>query len=158
RHPRRADSRGGRREARRGAGAVQGRDRGEGDREGCQIAEEALSEGLSPQRHGGTERLCLRCTPSPCLCGEHHPSMIDLRPFRALRYDPATVGDLAEVIAPPYDVIDAAELERLYARSPHNVVRLILNRSPDRYAAAAAELAAWRGTGVLVQDRQPALY
>jgi uncharacterized protein (DUF1015 family) len=84
--------------------------------------------------------------------------MIDLRPFRALHYDPAAVGDLAAVIAPPYDVIDAAALERLYARSPHNVVRLILNRSADRYAAAAADLAAWRQSGVLVQDRDPALY
>src|SRR5262245_955921 len=84
--------------------------------------------------------------------------MIDLRPFRALHYDPAAVGDLADVIAPPYDVIDAAELERLYARSPHNVVRLILNRSPDRYAAAAADLAAWRRRGLLVQDREPGLY
>jgi uncharacterized protein (DUF1015 family) len=84
--------------------------------------------------------------------------MIDLRPFRALHYDPAVVGDLVDVIAPPYDVIDDAQLDRLGARSPYNVVRLILNRSADRYAAAAAELAAWRGRGVLVQDHQPALY
>ena len=84
--------------------------------------------------------------------------MIDLRPFRALHYDPAAVGDLADVIAPPYDVIDDAQLSRLYERSPYNVVRLILNRAPDRYAAAAAELAAWRRRGVLVQERTPALY
>jgi len=84
--------------------------------------------------------------------------MIDLRPFRALHYDPAVVGDLADVIAPPYDVIDGAQLDRLGARSPYNVVRLILNRSEDRYAAAAAELAAWRRRGILVQERAPALY
>ncbi|MGH7787126.1 MAG: DUF1015 domain-containing protein [Candidatus Binatia bacterium] len=84
--------------------------------------------------------------------------MIDLRPFRALHYDPTAAGALADVIAPPYDVIDEAELARLYARSPHNVVRLILNRSDDRYAAAAADLAAWRRDGVLVQDREPSLY
>ena len=84
--------------------------------------------------------------------------MIDLRPFRALHYDPAAVGSLAEVIAPPYDVIDDAQLDRLYARSPYNVVRLILNRAPDRYAAAAADLADWRRRGVLVRDREPGLY
>lgn len=84
--------------------------------------------------------------------------MIDLRPFRALHYDPAVVGSLAAVIAPPYDVIDDGQLEQLYARSPHNVVRLILNRSADRYAAAAADMAAWRRRGVLVQDREPGLY
>lgn len=84
--------------------------------------------------------------------------MIDLRPFRALHYDPAVAGNLADVIAPPYDVIDDAERERLYARSPNNVVRLILNRSADRYAAAAADMAAWRRRGVLVQDREPGLH
>jgi uncharacterized protein (DUF1015 family) len=84
--------------------------------------------------------------------------MIDLRPFRALHYDPAAVGNLADVIAPPYDVIDDTELERLYVRSPYNVVRLILNRSADRYAAAAADMAAWRRRAVLVQDREPGLY
>jgi uncharacterized protein (DUF1015 family) len=84
--------------------------------------------------------------------------MIDLRPFRALHYDPAAVGDLADVIAPPYDVIDEGQLERLHARSPYNVVRLILNRSADRYTAAAAALAEWRRGRVLVQDRVPCLY
>src|SRR4030095_21421 len=72
--------------------------------------------------------------------------MIDLRPCRALHYDPGAVSDLADVIAPPYDVIDAAELERLYARSPHNGVRLILNRSPARYASAGRG-ASWGGGG-----------
>lgn len=84
--------------------------------------------------------------------------MIDVRPFRALHYDPAVAGPLADVIAPPYDVIDAAELDRLYARSPLNVARLILNRSADRYAAAAADLKDWRARGALAQDREPALY
>jgi uncharacterized protein (DUF1015 family) len=84
--------------------------------------------------------------------------MIDLRPFRALHYDPARISALADVIAPPYDVIDDAQLDRLYARSPYNVVRLILNRSADRYAAAAAALADWRARGVLVRDHAPALY
>jgi uncharacterized protein (DUF1015 family) len=84
--------------------------------------------------------------------------MIDLRPFRALHYDPAHVGALADVIAPPYDVIGPAQLDRLYDRSPYNVVRLILNRSADRYAAAASELADWRGRGMLVQDHEPGYY
>lgn len=84
--------------------------------------------------------------------------MVDVVPFRALHYDPAKVGGLANVIAPPYDVIDDAQLDQLYARSPHNVVRLILNRSADRYAAAASDLRAWRQDGVLVRDSEPCLY
>ena len=55
-----------------------------------------------------------------------------VRPFRALRYDPDVVGDLGRVVAPPYDVIDAAERERLMARSPYNVVRLDYPGAEDR--------------------------
>jgi uncharacterized protein (DUF1015 family) len=84
--------------------------------------------------------------------------MLNLRPFRALHYNAAAVGDLAAVIAPPYDVIDAAELDRLYERSPYNVVRIDLNRSADRYAASAAELRAWLASGVLVRDAEPCFY
>jgi len=84
--------------------------------------------------------------------------MITLRPFRALHYNREIVGDLSRVIAPPYDVIDAAHLERLYARSPLNVVRLILNREVDRYTAAANTLSAWWREGVLRRDSESCLY
>jgi uncharacterized protein (DUF1015 family) len=84
--------------------------------------------------------------------------MVMLRPFRALRYDGDKVGGLARVVAPPYDVISERERDELYERSEHNVVRLILGREEDRYAAAAAALAAWRGESVLVRDSKPALY
>jgi hypothetical protein len=33
--------------------------------------------------------------------------MADLQPLVTLRYEPSVVGSLEEVIAPPYDVIDA---------------------------------------------------
>src|SRR5574337_1583612 len=84
--------------------------------------------------------------------------MVMIRPFRALRYNPKLTGDLAAVVAPPYDVISPAQRDALYARSEWNVVRLILNRSPDPYAAAAAVLAQWRQAEVLVCDARPALY
>ena len=41
------------------------------------------------------------------------------------------------MIAPPYDLIDAARQDELYDRSPYNVVRLELGREADRYASAA---------------------
>jgi len=86
----------------------------------------------------------------------------DVRPFRALRYDPARV-DLAKVIAPPYDVIAAAERHLLYERDPHNAVRLELVRdvrdeAGTDYAEIRDTLAAWRRDGILVQDPRPAFY
>ncbi len=82
---------------------------------------------------------------------------MDLRPFRALRYDERRVR-LSKVVAPPYDVIDDAHRDALYARDPHNVIRLILNRDADRYGSAAAHLGAWVDAGVLRQDEAPALW
>jgi uncharacterized protein (DUF1015 family) len=88
----------------------------------------------------------------------------EIRPFRALRYDPASVSDLAQVVAPPYDVIGAAEYERLLARHPANVVRLDLpsvepgDEPDDRYRRAARTLAAWRSDGTLHKDPHPSVY
>jgi uncharacterized protein (DUF1015 family) len=78
--------------------------------------------------------------------------------FCALRYDPVRVGDLAAVVAPPYDVISPAQQDALYGRSPYNVVRLILPRESERAEAAAATLRAWMASGVLARDPAPALY
>jgi uncharacterized protein (DUF1015 family) len=85
-----------------------------------------------------------------------------IRPFRALRYDPARV-ELSRVLVPPYDVIAPDEREDFYARDPHNAIRLELLRdardeAATDYAEVAATLAAWRSAGVLLRDAQPALY
>jgi uncharacterized protein (DUF1015 family) len=83
--------------------------------------------------------------------------MATLQPFRALRYNPAVVGDLSTVVAPPYDVISAAQRDALYDRSAYNAVRLILNRDADPYSAAAEALQTWRRDGVLLRDVRPSL-
>ena len=90
--------------------------------------------------------------------------MPDIRPFRALRFDPSSVGDLGLVVAPPYDVIDPEERRRLVARHPANVVRLDLpaeevgDAPDDRYRRAARTLAGWRSDGTLRKDPHPSLY
>ncbi|MBQ18849.1 MAG: phosphatase [Planctomycetaceae bacterium] len=91
--------------------------------------------------------------------------MAEIQPFRGWRYDIAQVGMLADVVAPPYDVIDSGEQDRLYQRHPCNIVRLILNRdepgdpSPAaRYERAARFLRQWQGEGVLSREPSPALY
>ncbi|MGH2785880.1 MAG: DUF1015 family protein [Actinomycetota bacterium] len=81
--------------------------------------------------------------------------MAAISPFRGLRYDLETVGDLGTVAAPPYDVIPPEALERFEHASPSNVVRLILGRQEagsDQYTRAAETLEAWIRDGVLVRD------
>lgn len=91
--------------------------------------------------------------------------MAQVQPFRGWRYDVSQVGDLSDVTCPPYDVIDAAFQERLYDAHPCNVVRLELNRDepgdsgPDeKYRRAADFLKRWKQQGVLLQERDDALY
>ena len=88
--------------------------------------------------------------------------MTDVRPFRALRYDPARV-DLARVLVPPYDVISLEERARLWERDPHCAIRLELTREIDEesrtdYSEVAERLARWRRSGILVRDGSPAFY
>ncbi len=83
--------------------------------------------------------------------------MATLRPFRGLLYNPAAVN-LAQVVAPPYDVISPELQMELYERDPHNVVRLILNRDADPYSSAAHAFRTWQSDGTLVKDDVPAFY
>jgi uncharacterized protein (DUF1015 family) len=78
-----------------------------------------------------------------------------VRPFRALRYDPAVAGPLDSLVAPPYDVIGREQREELRGRNPYNVVHLTL---PDSEADAGTLLTEWREQGVLVQDAEPAFW
>jgi uncharacterized protein (DUF1015 family) len=85
----------------------------------------------------------------------------DIAPLHALHYDLARTGGLGPVAAPPYDVISAAERAALLARSPFNVVAIDLPQAPaggDPYDHAAAVLRNWREEGVVVEDREPALW
>jgi len=85
--------------------------------------------------------------------------MADVQPLRAIHYDPAVVGPLSSVVAPPYDVIDAGQRAELIARSPFNVVAVDLPRGePDPYATARELFESWQLQGALVRDRDPALW
>ena len=69
--------------------------------------------------------------------------MATIEPFRALHYDLDRVGGLQPVVAPPYDVIDAAQRAELLSRSPHNVVEIDLPQGDDPYAHAAEVFDQW---------------
>jgi uncharacterized protein (DUF1015 family) len=91
--------------------------------------------------------------------------MPEIQAFRGIRYDLGHVGSLSNVVAPPYDVIDAELQRALYDRHPANVVRLILNRDEprddehnNRYTRAARLFRQWRRERVLFTEADPALY
>jgi uncharacterized protein (DUF1015 family) len=84
--------------------------------------------------------------------------MADVQPLRALHYDLANVGPLADLAAPPYDVIDPSQRAELAARSPYNVVEIDLPDGDDPYAHAAELFEQWQREGVLVRDDEPAMW
>jgi uncharacterized protein (DUF1015 family) len=88
--------------------------------------------------------------------------MADVKPLRALHYDPAKVGSLQAVVAPPYDVIDPEQRAALAERSPYNVVRIDLpeagEQGGDPYAEAARLLKGWQADGAVVRDEEPAIW
>jgi len=81
-------------------------------------------------------------------------------PFRGFRYDTTIAGALSDLVCPPYDVIDDAERERLYARSPNNFVRIEFPKEgPDnRYGRAAKDLADWIAQHRLRREDRASFY
>src|SRR6187551_3328813 len=83
------------------------------------------------------------------------PVVPHLKPFRALRYDPGTVGPLDAVVSPPHDVVTPDRHEALVTASPYNAVRLL---NPESPAEAARLLGAWKEEGALVRETEPAVW
>ena len=91
--------------------------------------------------------------------------MAHIEPFRGVRYSADAVGDLAAVLSPPYDVIDAAGERALLSKNPHNIIRVELFHvgleaaaDPARYEEAGAILRGWLDDEVLIRDVEPSYY
>src|ERR1700739_2980523 len=85
--------------------------------------------------------------------------MADVQPLRALHYNPAVAAPLPDLVAPPYDVIDANQRAELAARSPFNVVAIDLPEGePDPYETARELFETCQVQGGLARDREPAIW
>jgi uncharacterized protein (DUF1015 family) len=80
--------------------------------------------------------------------------MAQVFPFAAYRYG-QSAGPLDRLVTQPYDKISPAMKERYLSLSPHNLVRVILEKD---YAMAAQTFHDWIAGGILVQDAVPAFY
>jgi uncharacterized protein (DUF1015 family) len=85
----------------------------------------------------------------------------EVKALAALHYNLSAVPSLADVTAPPYDVIDAEQRAALLGRSPFNVVEIDLPEAlpgRDPYEHAAETLEAWTLQDILTADREPAIW
>jgi hypothetical protein len=94
----------------------------------------------------------------------HYPvaDMPSTYPFAAIQYQ---TKDQSSLVAPPYDVLDAAGKARLLAQSPSNIVGIDLPHTPAKelgpqaaYDGAGAALRALLHAGTLKRREQPAMF
>ncbi len=90
---------------------------------------------------------------------------MEIRPFKAHRFNETVVGDVGHCIAPPYDVIDPGLQERLYKDGKYNIVQITRGLTcpsdgpgDNRYTRAAKLFADWLAAGVLKRDETDAIY
>lgn len=85
--------------------------------------------------------------------------MADIRPFPGLRYDLSRAGAADDLLAPPYDVVDAAGRAELAGRSENNSIHFILPEGEGdtkypRGAGCFREIA----QRAMVRDAAPSVY
>lgn len=90
-------------------------------------------------------------------------------PFRAVQYAKAPTRDgaldVSDVVAPPYDVLDASSKGALLARSDRNVVKIDLPHlpakqlgPPEAYDSAAKAFRDWLADGTLKRAEKPVMF
>lgn len=86
-----------------------------------------------------------------------------VRPFRGLRFS-ASAGDMSQLMAPPYDVIDDAFREELYRRSEYNIVRISKSaeisqeEESEQYTLASQTWKNWQEKKITLRDEEPSYY
>jgi uncharacterized protein (DUF1015 family) len=90
---------------------------------------------------------------------------MDIKPFKAYRFNEEVGGNPGECIAPPYDVVDSSMQDELYKRNAYNIVRAIKGKrssgdSADNnvYSRAAEYLEKAIADGALTAEANEAIY
>jgi len=88
---------------------------------------------------------------------------MEVTSFQGILYNRNSVGDLAQVVCPPYDVITPEQQKGYYERSSYNAVRLEFPAASqegtvDRYQRAATTFRQWLRQGILQLDSVASFY
>lgn len=90
---------------------------------------------------------------------------MEIKPFKAFRFDENMVGNVGNCISPPFDVISPDQQELLYNKSRYNIVRITKgkqtpsdNDKNNKYTRAADYLNCWIKKGILKQDSTESIY
>jgi uncharacterized protein (DUF1015 family) len=88
---------------------------------------------------------------------------MEVSPFRGIRYNQSIVGDLVQVICPPYDVITSEQRNFYYEENSYNAIRLefpaeSLEPTGDSYQRAATTFQQWLNHEILQLDSVASFY
>lgn len=90
---------------------------------------------------------------------------MNVHPFRAITYSKPPHRDLSSLVAPPYDVLDAAAKKDLLDRNPANIVGIDLPHVPPKelgppaeYQKAAERFRAMLNDGTLTKSHDPVMF
>jgi uncharacterized protein (DUF1015 family) len=90
--------------------------------------------------------------------------MVDILPFKGIRYNPNNLN-ISDVVAPPYDVISDEERDELHGRHENNIIRLILGKgyatdddTDNKYTRAKQAFEDWLEEGILMEDPESSFY
>lgn len=90
---------------------------------------------------------------------------MEVKPFKAFRFNAGVVGDVGKCIAPPYDVINDAERDGLCQKSKYNIAHITKGKvtpaddeQHNQYTRGAEYLRNWISEGALKEDDQDTIY
>jgi uncharacterized protein (DUF1015 family) len=90
---------------------------------------------------------------------------MEVKPFKAFRFNASVVGDVGKCIAPPYDVINDTERDGLCQKNKYNIAHITKgqvtrsdNEQNNQYTRAAEYLRSWIAEGALKEDDKETIY
>ena len=91
--------------------------------------------------------------------------MAEIIPFRGILYNTDKINNLADVVAPPFDVISKQEQNEFHENHPQNIIRLTLGKTTEndtptnnRYTRSADCFNNWLSEDIIEMDKEPAFY
>src|SRR3989338_8448937 len=85
--------------------------------------------------------------------------MANVRPFKALYYNPKKVRHLENIFVPPYDVISEKERKLFFKKIPYNFARIILGKTTHNgYETVRQRFQAWQAQKIFIEDSMEHFY
>ncbi len=83
--------------------------------------------------------------------------MAEIKPVCAWRYNDVLTKSLDDLTSPLFDVVSEKQRKSLY-QNPLNSIHLSVPEGPDATVKAASLLNNWKRSGIILQDKLPAIY